>query len=46
MCLIPSIVGLIEQGDRKRVVVIGGGFGGSILAHSIQSFADVVFIDQ
>lgn len=30
---------------EKRVVVIGGGVGGSLVAKSLQSFADVVLID-
>lgn len=38
-----TAAGLVE---KKKVVVIGGGVGGSLLAYHIQSFADVVLIDQ
>ncbi|XVF69252.1 hypothetical protein PTKIN_Ptkin11bG0066100 [Pterospermum kingtungense] len=32
-------------GDRRRVVIVGGGIGGSILAKTIQFNADVTLID-
>ncbi|KAF5446326.1 hypothetical protein F2P56_031963 [Juglans regia] len=35
-----------KEGAKKRVVVVGGGVGGSVLAHSLQSVVDVVLIDQ
>lgn len=35
-----------KEGSKKRVVVVGGGVGGSALAYSLQSVADVVLIDQ
>ena len=35
-----------EEKKKMRVVVIGGGVGGSIVAYSLQSVADVVLIDQ
>ncbi|XP_040991559.1 ferroptosis suppressor protein 1-like [Juglans microcarpa x Juglans regia] len=35
-----------KEGAKKRVVVVGGGVGGSVLAHSLQSVADVFLIDQ
>lgn len=38
-----TAAGLVE---KKKVVVIGGGVGGSLLAYHIQSFADVVLIDE
>lgn len=41
--------GMAKSGAEKkkmRVVVIGGGVGGSIVAYSLQSVADVVLIDQ
>ncbi|XP_050281327.1 uncharacterized protein LOC126722218 isoform X2 [Quercus robur] len=41
--------GMAKSGEEKkkmRVVVIGGGVGGSIVAYSLQSVADVVLIDQ
>ncbi|KAJ4826840.1 hypothetical protein Tsubulata_023660 [Turnera subulata] len=47
MCITAdSRVGMEEIGDRKKVVVVGGGVGGSLLAYTIQNFADVVLIDQ
>ncbi|KAL4599422.1 hypothetical protein ACB092_11G126300 [Castanea dentata] len=36
----------VEEKKKMRVVVIGGGVGGSIVAYSLQSVADVVLIDQ
>lgn len=33
-------------GERKRVVVIGGGVAGSLLAKSLQFNADFTLIDQ
>ncbi|CAN6697474.1 unnamed protein product [Malus baccata var. baccata] len=35
-----------SDAERKRVVVIGGGVGGSVVAHSLQFCADVVLVDQ
>lgn len=32
-------------GERKKVVVVGGGVGGSLIAKSLQFTADVVLID-
>ncbi|KAK4798937.1 hypothetical protein SAY86_024302 [Trapa natans] len=41
-CIGKSSQGL---GERKKVVVIGGGVGGSVIAKSLQFTADVVLID-
>lgn len=38
-----TAAGLVK---KKKVVVIGGGIGGSLLAYHIQSFADVVLVDE
>ncbi|GMN60999.1 hypothetical protein TIFTF001_030081 [Ficus carica] len=35
-----------QGGEKKRVVIIGGGVAGSVIAHSLQFSADVVLIDQ
>ncbi|KAJ8899989.1 hypothetical protein K2173_024100 [Erythroxylum novogranatense] len=35
-----------DEREKKKVVVIGGGVGGSILAYTIQSSFEVVLIDQ
>lgn len=34
-----------STGEKKRVVVVGGGVGGSMIAQTLQNDADVVLID-
>ena len=33
-------------GEKRRIVVIGGGVAGSLLAKSIQFHSDLILIDQ
>ncbi|XP_008231807.1 PREDICTED: apoptosis-inducing factor 2-like [Prunus mume] len=47
MCLLISTAATAESaGEKKRVVVIGGGVAGSVVAKSLQFCADVVLIDE
>ncbi|GMN61000.1 hypothetical protein TIFTF001_030080 [Ficus carica] len=36
----------VTENQKKRVVIVGGGVGGSFIARSLQSSTDVVLVDQ
>lgn len=36
---------MAEAGEKARVVVVGGGVAGSLLAKTMQGHADVVLLD-